>query len=218
VASFTDPGNKGTIITPYYFVSTVYGCCALPSRNRVRTLETGRELFTSTGSGQAGAAIWMSVPNARPTIERWAAFEGEMGRGTYSTSRRLGVFSYGGPDGPLSTVALVSKAWSPILESPETRAHLELMDTLSSCGTLGWIERGKRVRPLEGGCLPHNAYPGPSLFSLERKTAPEGIGGIAVELSALGTVYATIPVENDRLGLAHATVKEGIILTEQTKP
>lgn len=82
------------------------------------------------------------------------------------------------------------------------------------------VEQGKRRRPVAKGCPSGATYfdRGESLFSLEKKTPPDGISGIAVELTSDGTIYATIPILRDRLDLAQASVVNGLSLSEITSP
>lgn len=223
IVEFADPGSEGQIAGRLYFVTTEPGCCALPSRHRVRALESGRAIFTATGAGEMGTAIWMSVPNAKPTIQRWAAYDAadpalrEQGE---RVPARIGVLRYGDPNGALSTVMLTSTlldvAPGATPSEAAQAAHEDVWDTLTSCVALGWVEKGKRLHPMPGGCPPMQGYYdwGESLFSLERKTAPDGIGGFKLELSGAGTLYASIPIERDRLDVKNAVLAKGIALKE----
>jgi len=227
IVEFADPGSEGQIAGRLYFVTTEPGCCALPSRHRVRALETGRAIFTATGAGEMGTTIWMSVPNAKPTIQRWAAYDAAdpalMEQGERETTR-LGVLRYGDPDGALSAVMLVSTLLDVVPGAKPSEAaeaaHEAAVDTLSSCVALGWVEKGKRLHPMPEGCPPMQGYYdwGESLFSLERKTAPDGIGGFKLELSGAGTLYASIPIERDRLDVKNAVLAKGIALREMPAP
>ena len=206
IATFADAGSTGTVASPY-FITTQTGCCSPLTRHHVRNIETAKLLFTSTGPGEAGLVALMSVPNHHPTVERWAAFEG-LPESASQDRALLGYLRYGDRNGSIDTLALRMN----VADQPEEFA-LDLPD----CGALLWVEPGKPptpgqpTRPPSGTCF---APPGLSystaLFTLEHKSGT--LGGFDLEFSMDGKVYATIPVNNDHLDLAHATLAPGMSL------
>lgn len=206
IATFSDPGATATIVSPY-FITTQTGCCSPLTRHHVRNIETGKILFTATGSSQAGLVAMMDVPNHHPTIERWAAYEGLPGGGNDDRTL-LGILRYGDRNGPIDTIALrMAEA-----DQPE-----EFILSLPECGALRWVEPGKGPAPGEPTStsaqtcfIPQYLSTVKGMFTLEHTSGP--LGGFELEISLDGTVYATIPVENDHLDLAHARLAFGMIL------
>jgi hypothetical protein len=223
VSEFSDPGSEGTVLGGLFFVTTEPGCCALPSRHHVRALETGKLLFSSTGIGDVGAVAWMQVPNASPTVERWAAFEGNVGSSDYETpSRKIGDLLYGDRHGVLSRVALRLKPGAAGPKRDDGTDDLDL--DIATCGFLLWIEPGRvrgpgrPTRPAGNECRGNSGYSPDSLFSLEHRPPDQKPSGFEVELSGAGTIFATIPVKDDRLDLAHARLDDRLILMEFPAP
>ena len=210
IAAFSDPGSSGRLLGGgLLFVTTEPGCCAAPALHHLRTIETGRFLFSASGNGEAGMASWMRVPNRHPTVERWAAFQGLAGTDAFdATKGALGRLRYGDHNGAVADLLL---GMDPALQ-PEDFA-LDLPD----CGALLWVEPGRAWvpgqprRPTQGACRDASGYFPQNLFSLEHATGP--LGGFDLELSLRGTVYATIPVREDRLDLANARLAPGVTLT-----
>ena len=210
IAAFSDPGSEGRLLGGgLFFVTTEPGCCASPALHHLRAVETGRLLFSASGPGEAGMASWMQVPNRHPTVERWAAFQGLVGTDAFdATKAALGRLRYGDRNGVVADLLL---GMDPALQ-PEDFA-LDLPD----CGALLWVEPGRAWvpgqprRPAEGACRDASGYSPQNLFSLEHGTGP--LGGFEVELSLRGTVYAAIPVREDRLDLANARLTPGVTLT-----
>lgn len=202
IATFSDAGSIGTVSSPY-FITTQTGCCSPLTRHHVRNIETGALLFTATGSSQAGLVALMNVPNHHPTIERWAAFEGRPETAN-ETPALLGILRYGDRKGPIDTLALRMN----VADQPQ-----DIMIDLPECGALHWVEPGtppQQTQPGDTCFTPQYLSYAKPLFSLEHQSGP--LGGFQLELSLDGRVYATIPVHNDHLDIAHATLTRGISL------
>ena len=205
VTAFSDPGSDGQVVGGLYFISTEPGCCGRPALHHVRNVETGKWLFNASGGFETGMSAWMDVPNHHPTIERWAAFEGLLVAN--KDPSMLGYLRYGDRNGAITTIAL---HMDPALQ-PE-----EFALDLPECGALLWREPGKSPgagqprRPAPGKCYDGGSYAPTSLFSLEHMIGR--LGGFDLELSLEGKVYATIPVTDDRLDIAHAKLQSGMRL------
>ena len=201
VTAFSTPGSDGQVVGGQYFISTEPG----PALHHVRNVETGTWLFDATGGFVAGMAAWMAVPNHHPRIERWAAFAGPAGNGTDDTM--LGTLRYGDANGAITTAALHME----VAKQPQ-----EFANDLPTCGALLWREPGRQPgpgqaqRPVAGKCFDGSTYTPANLFSLEHMTGR--LGGFDLELSVFGEVYATIPVTDDRLDIAHAKLAPGMRL------
>ncbi len=204
ITAFTDPGREGIIAGGRYFIATGYDALA---RHRVRNLETGTPLFTSTGGYEAGTAVWMDIPNHHPGVERWAAFEG-LPEGYQKDPSLLGIVRYGDHDRALTTLAL---------HMDPARQPQDFQLDLPSCGALLWRELGKTpakpARPAAEQCYDGGGYAPNSLFSLEHQSGL--LGGFELELSYEGKVLAVIPVAGDRLDASHATLEPGMTLVPQ---
>jgi hypothetical protein len=149
----------------------------------------------------------MNVPNHHPTIERWAAYEGRP-EGSTEDPSLLGYLRYGDRNNAIDTIALRMN----VADQPE-----EFIMNLPECGALLWVEPGKTTapgeptRPSGETCFTaqYLSY-SKGLFTLEHKSGP--LGGFELEISLDGKVYATIPVEDDHLDLAHARLERGMSL------
>ena len=202
VTAFSDAGSAGIVSAPY-FVTVQRGCCSPLTRYHVRNIETGKLLFTATGAGLTGLVALVTVPNHHPSIERWAAFEGHP-EGNNGDRAMLGILRYGDRNGAIDTVGLRME----VAKQPE-----EFILDLPSCGALLWLGptnapgQGQPDRPLAGKCFepPSLSYSTP-ISTFERR------GGASLELSLDNKVYATIPVTDDHLDLAHATLAPGMSL------
>lgn len=115
LASFTDPGSDGHLVDQRYFASIQFGCCGGVDRHVVHATETGHLLFRSTGEGEMGRVGWVDMPNARPAIVRWAAFDGDVAEGDLARGM-LGILAYGGDDGPLATLEVRLKGSQEAIE------------------------------------------------------------------------------------------------------
>lgn len=206
IAAFSDPGSTGTVSSPY-FITTQTGCCSPLTRHHVRNIETGKLLFTATGSSQAGLVALMNVPNHHPTIERWAAFEGRPDTANENPAL-LGILRYGDRNGPIDTLALRMN----VADQPQ-----DFIIDLPECGALQWIEtstapaRNQPKQPPRQACFTaqYLSYSKP-LFALEHQSGP--LGGFELQIAMDGKIYATIPVHDDHLDIAHAKLARGITL------
>jgi hypothetical protein len=206
IATFSDAGSESTVSSPY-FITTQRGCCSPLTRHHVRNIETGKLLFTATGPGQAGLVALMTVPNHHPTIQRWAAFEGRPETANENPTL-LGIFRYGDRNGAIDTLALRMD----VANQPQ-----DFPIDLPECGALRWVEpstgpgQSQPTHEPDETCFTSQylSYSKP-LFSLEHQSG--ALGGFEVEFSLHGKVYATIPVNDDHLDVAHATLARGMSL------
>lgn len=206
IATFSDPGSKATI-SPPYFITTQTGCCSPLTRHHVRNIETGKLLFTATGGSQAGLVALMDVPNHHPTIARWAALEG-LPEPRRDDPTLLGILRYGDRHTAIDTLELRMDVAD---QAPEFARDLP------DCGTLVWVEPGTAPGQIQPSRQPSDTCFTPPylstvkpLFSLEHQSGP--LGGFGLEISMDGKIYATIPVKDDHLDLAHATLAPGMSL------
>jgi len=199
LAEFTDPGAEGKLIDERYFSSTVFGCCGGVDRHRVRATETGVLLFLSTGAGDLGRVTWADIPNARPPLTRWAAFDGGVEEADLAKGV-VGTLAYGGESGATTAVRLRLKA---------TREDLiEKNLELSSGAELGWID-GKRQGAPPAGFQQGDVGSPIELWIDEGAKSPADIGGFVLALRLGGHSLAVIPVTGDRLILGQARLAPG---------
>ena len=211
IASFSDQGSIGTVSSPW-FVTTHSGCCSPLTRFHVRDLETGTPLFTATGNSDAGLVALMTEPDTLPRVRRWAAFEGLPGMDANDPAM-LGYLRYGDRHGAIDTVELRMEA---------DRQPQEFAISLPECGALLWLVPGRDPAPghpkraASDRCFtpPGVSYETP-LHQLEHP--PGSVGGFELELSLDGTVYAAIPVRDDRLDLDHARLERGVSLVRVSR-
>jgi hypothetical protein len=212
IASFSDQGSKGTLSSPW-FVTIQSGCCSPLTRFHVRDIETGTPLFTATGNSDLGLVALMTELDSRPRVRRWAAFEGLPGEDANDPAM-LGYLRYGDRHGPTDTVELRMEA---------DRQPQEFPLSFPECGALLWLVPGQESasgqpqRPAPDQCFnpPGLSYETP-LHKLEHP--PGTVGGFELELSLDGTVYAAIPVRDDRLDLEHARLERGVSLVRVSRP
>jgi len=202
LAAFSDPGTEGEVIARRYFASTMPGCCDSPDIHRVRALETGRELFHSTGPGDFGSAAWAEVPNSRPGIVRWAAFDGEVDE-TQFKAGVLGTITYGSDLGPASRIRISTSVGED--------EHNDLWEGLAHSATLRWIDP-KHPADDVGETAGDPEAP-TALWSLEGVTDPKLIQGFELQVLIDGKAIATIPVTEDRLVVKGATLEKNFSLT-----
>jgi len=177
------------------------GCCAGPTLHSLRALETGRLLYRATGDGEASAA-WGEVPNARPALLRWAAFDGRVDEAARQRGV-IGTIAYGGPEATLSRVELRSTG------DPGKADDLAL--GLSHEAKLLWVDAASQ----KAGYAPSAGSPQDpaQLWSLDGVSAATKIGGFSLRLVDFdGKALATIPVEGDRLATGRATLAPGFAL------
>lgn len=202
LAAFSDPGDEGEVIARRYFASTMPGCCDSPAVHRVRGLETGRALFRSTGPGDLGSAAWAEVPNARPAIQRWAAFDGDVGDEQFKTGV-LGFITYGSDDGAIGRVRVATSAGED--------EHNDLWEGLAHGASLVWIDP-KKTGDAGGEAQGEAESPTP-LWSLDGLSDPTKLGGFRLALMLDKRRLALIPVTGDRLVIERATLAPKVTLT-----
>ncbi len=209
LASFKDPGADGAVIAERYFATTQFGCCGSADQHHVRLLDTGTHLFQSTGPGPVGISAWADFPNARPSQIRWAAFAGISDEAQFKAGA-LGTITYGNEAGSLTTLQVMRP------KMPAENDDLDL--ALANGATLLWIDSKEKVPPAD----PTLANSGPSagspdspkdIWSLEKVTEPNQVSGLQLALELDGKRLLTIPVEQDRLIAAKATLDPTLALT-----
>jgi hypothetical protein len=200
LASFTDPGTEGDLLTPDFFDSWMPGCCGGPTVHYVRWPEDGKLLFRATGDGAAGTSAWALPPDSDPANVRWAAFDGSVG--LQAMARRVvGTITYGTIGGPLARLEIRVTAKG-------TRPE-DLNLGLSRAARLVWVDAvsQKRGHPPASGTPAHPQ----TIWSLDGVMAPEGISGFSLRLLGDdGTPLATIPVVADALEPERARLAKGI--------
>jgi hypothetical protein len=200
IGGFSDPGQSGVVIAETYFATTVPGCCDAPDFHHVRRLETGRALFISSGPGETGSTAWAEAPNARPRMQRWAAFNGDTKEGDDKRGF-LGTILYGGERGPLSSVEVFAK---------EPSQYNDLWQGLAHGAGLLWLDpkaKGEARQP--GAGEPGSPY---TIWSLDKLNDPKKFGGFQLVLMLDGKRLAMIPVDRDRLAPAQAVVSPRLSL------
>ena len=195
LAAFTDPGSEGVLLGERYFDTRQPGCCAGPTLHSVRVLETGRLLYRATGDDAAGSAAWAEVPNARPPLIRWAAFDGRVDEAAQKRGV-IGTLAYGSIDATLSRLEVRATGKAAKVD--------DLNLGLSHEARLLWVDAAsqKAGYPASAGSAENPA----TIWSLDGVATPEKVGGFALRLlDPDGHVLATIPVASD--GLAATGVK-----------
>jgi hypothetical protein len=201
LASFTDPGSEGVLLGASWFDTRQPGCCAGPTVHSLRALETGRLLYRATGDGEASAA-WGEIPNARPALIRWAAFDGRVDEADRKRGV-IGTIAYGSPAATLSRLELKATG------DPAKADDLAL--GLSHEAKLVWVDDASQ----KAGYAPSAGSPQDpaQLWSLDGITAAAKIGGFSLRLLDFdGKALGTIPVEGDRLDSGRATLAAGFAL------
>ena len=188
LASFSEPGSEGVMLGRRYFSAIMPGCCDSPQIHRVHVLETGRALFRSTGPDPAGTAAWAEVPNARPEIVRWAAFDAAVEQAD-AAHGLLGHISYGDNDGPLSVLELRTRL--------RGEAYDNLWEGVAHGAKLIWID--PRATHATGGPSSGDPDSPKDIWATEGTKDPKQLGGFQLALTLDGKRLATIPIAGDRL-------------------
>ena len=188
LASFSDPGSEGVLLGHRYLAAIMPGCCDSPQIHRVHVLETGRALFRSTGPDPAGTAAWADVPNAKPEIVRWAAFDGEVQEADVKHGL-LGHISYGDNDGPLSVLEVRTRLRGQAFDS--------LWEGVAHNAKLVWID--PRASRDSGGPSSGEPDSPKDIWAAEGTKDPKQLGGFQLALTLDGRRLATIPIAGDRL-------------------
>lgn len=207
LAEFTDPGSRGELVGERYFASTVSGCCGGSDKHVVRATETGRLLFKSTGPGELGRVVWADMPNARPPLTRWAAFNGDIDEDGLAHGV-IGTLFYGGESGATSSLQIRMKAAKDAL----TEKNLEL----GTGADLVWID-GKHpsAKPeFQSGDVGSPA----TMWIAEGAKSAEQVGGFSLALRLGKASLAVIPILADHLVVREARLSPGISLTEIVQP
>jgi hypothetical protein len=193
LASFSEPGSEGMMLGERYFSAIMPGCCDSPQIHRVHVLETGRTLFRSTGPDPAGTAAWAEVPNAKPEILRWAAFDGAVEEADAKRGL-LGHIAYGGTEGPLSVLEVRTRL--------QGEAYDNLWEGVAHNATLIWID--PRASKDSGGPSSGDADSPKDIWATEGTKDPKQLGGFQLALVLDGKRLVTIPVAGDRLAPSRA--------------
>ncbi len=199
LASFTEPGSEGVMLGHHYFSAIMPGCCDSPQIHRVHALETGRALFRSTGPDPAGTAAWAEVPNARPAIVRWAAFDAAIEQAD-AQHGLLGRISYGDNDGPLSVLEVRTRL--------RGEAYDNLWEGVAHGAKLIWIDpKGTRDT---GGPSSGDPDSPKDIWATEGTKDPKQLGGFQLALTLDGKRLAAVPIAGDRLVPSRAAVARDI--------
>jgi len=201
LAKFAERGSEGRLVDERYFVATSFGCCGGLDRHIVRATETGTPLFHSTGSGEMGRAGWVEMPNARPALERWAAFDGDVDE-VALTKGVVGTLAYGGKDGALFRAELHLKAARDAL----IERNLEL----GSGVDIAWID-GKHAEGKPEYAQGDAGSPA-SMWIAEGAKSAQQIGGFTLVLRLGHANVATIPIAADHPVLAEGKLAPGYSL------
>jgi hypothetical protein len=199
LSSFSDPGSEGVMLGRRYFATIMPGCCDSPQIHRVRVLETGRALFRSTGPDPAGSVAWADVPNAKPEIVRWAAFDGEIQEGD-AKHGLLGHISYGDSDGPLSVLEVRTRL--------RGEAYDNLWEGVAHNAKLVWID--PRANKDSGSPSSGDPDSPKDIWAAEGTKDPKQLGGFQLALMLEGKRLATIPIAGDRLVPSRASAGRDI--------
>ena len=206
LASFTEPGSEGVMLGHHYFSAIMPGCCDSPQIHRVHVLETGRALFRSTGPDPAGTAAWAEVPNARPAIVRWAAFDAAIEQAD-AQHGLLGRISYGDNDGPISVLEVRTRL--------RGEAYDNLWEGVAHGAKLIWIDpRGTRDT---GGPSSGDPDSPKDIWATEGTKDPKKLGGFQIVLTLDGRRLAAIPIADDRLVPSRANVARDIYVPAPAK-
>ena len=199
LASFSEPGSEGVMLGHHYFSAIMPGCCDSPQIHRVHALETGRALFRSTGPDPAGTAAWAEVPNARPAIVRWAAFDAAI-EPADAQHGLLGRISYGDNDGPISVLEVRTRL--------RGEAYDNLWEGVAHGAKLIWIDpRGTRDT---GGPSSGDPDSPKDIWATEGTKDPKQLGGFQLALTLEGKRLAAIPIAGDRLAASRAVAGRDI--------
>jgi hypothetical protein len=199
LASFSEPGAEGVMLGHRYFAAIMPGCCDSPQIHRVHVLETGRALFRSTGPDPAGSAAWAEVPNARPAIVRWAAFDGSVEQAD-AQHGLLGHISYGDNDGPLSALELRTRL--------RGEAYDNLWEGVAHGAKLVWID--PKASRDSGGPSSGDPDSPKDIWATEGTKDAKQLGGFQLAITLDGKRLATIPIAGDRLVPSRANVARDI--------
>ena len=202
LAAFSDPGAEGEVIARRYFAATMPGCCDSPEVHRMRALETGRELFRSTGPGDFGSAAWAEVPNSHPEIVRWAAFDGDLDDAQFKAGI-LGTVTYGSDAGPISRVRIATSAGED--------EHNDLWEGLAHGAKLRWVDP-KHPADDVGETAGDPESP-TALWSLEGIKDPKQLRGFQLKVLVDDKLIAAIPVVADRLVVEGASLDKKFSVT-----
>lgn len=206
LASFTEPGSEGVMLGHHYFSAIMPGCCDSPQIHRVHVLETGRALFRSTGPDPAGTAAWAEVPNARPAIVRWAAFDAAIEQAD-AQHGLLGRISYGDNDGPISVLEVRTRL--------RGEAYDNLWEGVAHGAKLIWIDpRGTRDT---GGPSSGDPDSPKDIWATEGTKDPKKLGGFQIVLTLDGRRLAAIPIADDRLAPSRAVAGRDIYVPAPAK-
>jgi hypothetical protein len=206
LASFTEPGSEGVMLGHHYFSAIMPGCCDSPQIHRVHVLETGRALFRSTGPDPAGTAAWAEVPNARPAIVRWAAFDAAIDP-VDAQHGLLGRISYGDNDGPLSVLEVRTRL--------RGEAYDNLWEGVAHGARLIWIDpKGTRDT---GGPSSGDPDSPKDIWATQGTKDPKQLGGFQVVLTLDGRRLAAIPIADDRLVPSRAIAGRDIYVPAPAK-
>jgi hypothetical protein len=207
----TVSGDAATVWAEEFYRVTIFGCCALSDTEKFISLRTGRIAFVSTAVPltdgiPSGALPSIELANRGRLSRRFIAFHDRIASEGPSEAESapdlVGVLQYGGYDGATSRLLLRCPNWGP----PQQPAPPYVLDSIA------FRIRGKSTA--RGTLWPANAA--------ADMTALSGFD-VHIVLIASGSAQPLrhsidVPVEQDSLRVANASLPPSCRLVESAKP
>ena len=192
--SIKDKGEAAQGWGEQFLVLTSVGCCGARDVYTGYSLLNGRRLFSATGNRLPGDWARLEVPNSHGLL-RWAFLHA-----AYSADNDS-VFA--GHRGAVAMVSYVSET------EPQRRLLFAAADPGQMDRFIGWDSMiGFTVN---GHGQPEQQV---ELWSADGRRDRAAIGGISLSVRFTEGLIATVPIENDALDLAHATLPDGLTVQE----
>ena len=173
-----------------FIVVTNVGCCGARDVYTGYSLLNGRRLFSATGNRLPGDWARLEVPNSHGLL-RWA-FLHAAGSADPETL-------FDGYPGAVALVTYVSET------EPQQRLLFSAADPGEVDRFMGWD--GMIGFTVAGHGQPEQQV---ELWSADGRRDRGAIGGIGLSVRFTEGLVATVPIENDVLDLAHATLPAGL--------
>jgi hypothetical protein len=173
-----------------FLVVTSIGCCGARDVYTGYSLLNGRRLFSATGNRLPGDWARLEVPNSGGLL-RWAFLHAA------NSADPDAVFA--GHPGAVAVVSYVSET------APQRRLLFSAADPAEMDRFMGWDSmigftvtgHGQAEQQVE-------------LWSADGRRDRAAIGGISLSVRFTESLVATIPIEDDALDLARATLPKGL--------
>jgi hypothetical protein len=195
--SASEPGDGGEISRRQpVFVVRQSGCCGGRDSFSVFSLYGGRRLFSATGEG---ADCWaqMDVPNSGGLVRLaalHAAYSMVDAAAFGGRKETVGLLTYAAPDRPLARYRLVAESADAVEDF-----------------------MGEATVRLAGGGKPEETD-SLTLWSANGQRDPKAIGGFAILLHLTPDKLVRIPVADDGLDLAGASLPKGLKIEAMALP